>query len=169
MKKILFVVVLIFCLLTTTETAYSYFEEEKTPSLGDSGELYVISQSMIKNEGNLIPKGCVLGINDTYSIIFKYQLLVEGSVTLDSSVINLVWENSNLSEEELENVFNFDIKIDHIDDATSNRALFDNQNNDKLVEITIEVTMNSVPELVKYSAPFGDELSFTYLLTVSKP
>ena len=139
MKKILFVTVLIFCLLGTTQTAYGFYEKDKISVLNDQGVLYTINSSTTETTKNLIPMGSVLGINDTYAITYTYQVYIEKGITLDSKIADLTLSNT-----------------------------FSGQTNGELVEITIRVSMNNIEELHNITTNFSQNLSFSYLLTVSK-
>ena len=168
MKKILFVAVLIFCLLTTTQTAYAYFDDDRTTVLEASEQLYSLQPQLVNQGEFLIPLGSVLGEDDTYYYIFQYEAIIEDGVTLDSDLANVVWENSSFSEEELNELFNFDIQIDHLGDTSFSKGLLYERTEGEIVEITITVSMNNIDLLYNSNTTFGQELSFDYLLTVSK-
>jgi hypothetical protein len=168
MKKILFVVVLIFCLLGTTQTAYSYFDNEQVSILNEEGELYKITKSTSSQDRNLIPLGAVLGINDTYSYIYHYEVYVEKGMELQNTIDHLSLENSVLTDKELNEVFDFSITVDHVKDVELSNGLFEGKTAGELIHITIEITMNSVQEITLLSTNLGHDLSFTYLLTLSK-
>lgn len=168
MKKILFVMVLIFCLLGTTGTAYSYYEDSQISVLNENGEMYKITKTTSTNEKNLIPMGSILGMNDTYSLVYNYEVYVEKGMEIQSEIEDLVLEDSNLTEEQLSEVFSFTMEVEHIKDVELSNGLFSESTEGELLHIRIEVTMNSLEDTLLSSADFNNELSFTYLLTVSK-
>lgn len=168
MKKILFIVVLIFSILTTTTSAYAYFDEENTPVLTADERLYVLDPQLVTQNKYLIPESSLLGVNDTYTYTFKYEAIVENNVDLESEITNIVWSNSNLSDEELNALFNFEIQIDHIETVSISNGLFSQTTSGELVEISVNVSMNNIALLHNYDTQLGDDLSFSYLLTVSK-
>ena len=168
MKKILFTAVLIFCFLTTTQTAYAYLEDDKVTVLEANEDYYVLTPQLVNQKENLIPLGAVLGENDTYYYTFKYQVIIEEDVFLASDIINTVWDNSNLSEDILSKLFNFDIQIDQLKNTNISQGFLQEQSTGKLIEITVTVSMNDIDTLYNNTTKMGQELSFDYLLTVSK-
>lgn len=169
MKKILFFAVLIFCLLGTTQKAYSYFDDSSITILNEDGELYIINETSNTTKKHLIPTGCILGDNDTYYVTYQYEVYIEKGINVESLVKNIVLEGSTLTDIELEQLFNFDITIDHVKDVTLSQGMFMDTTDGELLHITIEVTMNNMYYLNNSSTTFGHNLTFTYLLTVSKP
>jgi hypothetical protein len=169
MKKLLFITVLIFCLLGTTQTAYSYFDSSTPTILNEDGQLYTIIESSNKSSKQLIPLGCILSEDETYYIIYQYDVYIEKGMNIESAVTNLALEGSSLNEEELNKLFNFDILIDHRKDVQLSHGMFYDNSNGELVHIIIEVTMNNIDDFNNSSTIVGQNLSFTYLLTVSKP
>lgn len=167
MKKILIVLVLIFSLFTTTEKAYSYFEENQTPTITNEDNLYVLNETLNTNEKSLIPTTSVLGVNDTHSIIFQYEIVVEKDITLTPDVLNLVLENSELQSQELNEIFNFYLRIDHKEDTVLREGLFTQSTEGEVVVLTVEITMNDTQYSEYFRTNLGDNLSFDCILTVS--
>ena len=167
MKKILFIMVLVFSIFTTTETAFAYFEQENTPVLEADDRLYVLNPKLVSEGKYLVPEGAILGVNDTYYYTFTYEVIIEKGVELDSSISSITWNNSNLNDEELRSLFNFDFEIDHVKDVGISNGLLQETSDGELVEINVIVSMNDIALLHNYSTQLGDELTFSYLLTVS--
>ena len=167
MKKILFIVVLIFSILTTTETAFAYFDKESTPVFNSDERLYVLNPQLITQNKYLVPEGSVLGMNDTYYYTYKYEVIVEKGVTLDSSISDITWNNSNLSNDELTQVFNYDISYNYIKDVNISNGLFQETTDGELIEITVLVSMNDLALFYNNELNLGDELSFSYIFTAS--
>ncbi len=167
MKKILFIVVLIFSILTTTETAFAYFDKENTPVLKADDRLYVLNPQLVTQNKYLVPEGAILGVNDTYHYTFKYEVIAEKGVDIDSSITKIIWNNSNLDDEELYQLFNFEINVINIKDTSISNGLLKETTDGELLEITVTVSMNNIALLHNYETELGDELSFNYLLTVS--
>lgn len=168
MKKILFVSVLIFCLLASTQTAYAYFEQESIRVLDQDGELYQITENTNQSNKTLIPTGAILGVNDTYTLTYTYQVYVEKGVDLSSEVLNIKWGEHLLTDIDAENVYRFDVSVDHIKDVQISQGLFTENTTGELVEITVNITMNDVENIHDLMSNYGDVLTFDYVLTVSK-
>ncbi len=168
MKKMILVMVLIFCLLTTTQTAYGFFKQDEKIVIGTENEIYKIKQTMGNATNKLIPLGSVLKEGDTYYKTFKYEVYVEDGVNLESEITNIDLENSDYTSEELNLIFNFDMRIDHIKTVQISNGLFSDTTEGELVQITVTISMNNLEIIDNPSTMHGHNLSFSYLLRVSK-
>ena len=168
MKKIILVAVLIFSLLSSTEIAYSYFNDSSNQMLNEDNPLYVINQTIGNNSKNLIPKGSVLGVNDTYEITFKYEIVIEKGVNIESDITNAFMENTQYTSEELMTMFNFDVEFDHIEDITIKQGIFSDTTEGQLVNVCIKISMNNANDFNNSVLMLGGNLNFTYRLRVSK-
>ena len=168
MRKILFIVVLIFCLLTTTQTAYAYFDKDTIQVLNEDGELYKLTEISSNDYQELIPQGSILGVNDTYTLTYKYEVYIEDGIHLDSQIDNIKWGEYLLNDSDLKEIYNFAIRIESLKDVELSQGLFTESTTGELLEITITVTMNDCENLNNIVTYYECDLSFDYLLTVSK-
>lgn len=167
MKKIITFMVLIFSLLATTQVGYSYFEESNGFVMSEENPLYVINQVSLDSTKSLIPTGARLGENDTYTITFTYEVTIEEGISLDTYIDNVALMNNSLNEDTLNEVFNFDITVDHKEYVTLDNGLFKEGYEGEVITITVDVTMNDLEFFEDYDLLYGENLTFSIVLSVS--
>ena len=94
-------------------------------------------------------------------------MIIEQGVSLESEITNILWLNSNLNEESLNMLFNFDIEMSTIKEVTISNGIFNDSTLGELVQVTIVVSMNNISLLSDSETLLGQDLSFDYLLNVS--
>lgn len=169
MKKIIFVTVLIFCLLSGTELAYSYFEESNDIVLDHENQLYTLDETFSSANQKLIPVGSVLKEMDTYYLVFKYEVIVEENMDLAASIENLSLNDNISNLAYLSDVFTFDISFDHVENIQIGQGLFQDGKTAEKIEITVTISMNDIQDTQYYKDIYNSFLSYSLLLRVSKP
>lgn len=168
MKKILLVLVLIFILLGTSQKVISFFEEETEVILHENNSLYQLNVTTNNDTSRLIPRTALLGVNDTYEIVYKYEIYVEDNVNLLSEIKNLQILDSSLKAQKINDLLNIDISFEHIDDEEITTNYNGEQINAHLVKIYVRFTLNDIKDTDLMAELQGKTVSFDYLLTVSK-
>lgn len=168
MKKMLLVLVLIFILLGTSQKVISFFEEETEVILHENNSLYQLNVTTNSDTNRLIPRTALLGVNDTYEIIYKYEIYVEDNVDLLSEITDLQILDSSLKAQKINDLFNFDISFEHFENEQITTRSNGEDVNAHLVKIYVKLTMNDIKDYAVYKEISGKTLNFTYLLTISK-
>jgi len=168
MKKMLLVLVLIFILLGTSQKVISFFEEDSEVILHEDNSLYQLNVTTNSDTSRLIPRTALLGVNDTYEIVYKYEVYVEDNVDLLSEIKNLQISDSSLEAQKINDLFNIEVSLEHIHDQQISTNSNGNEVNAHLVKIYLIFTMNDVKDTDLYAQVRGEEISFDYLLTISK-
>jgi hypothetical protein len=168
MKKILLVLVLIFILLGTSQKVISFFEEETEVVLHENNSLYQLNVTTNSDTSRLIPRTALLGVNDTYEIVYKYEIYVEDNVDLLSEIKDLQILDSSLKAQKINDLFDFEISFEHIENQKITTSSNGEEVNAHLVKIYVRIAMNDLKDRTLYTEIAGKTLNFTYLLSISK-
>ena len=168
MKKILLVLVLIFILLGTSQKVISFFEEETEVVLHENNSLYQLNVTTNSDTSRLIPRTALLGVNDTYEIVYKYKIYVEDNVDLLSEIKDLQILDSSLKAQKINDLFDFEISFEHIENQKITTSSNGEEVNAHLVKIYVRIAMNDLKDRTLYTEIAGKTLNFTYLLSISK-
>ena len=169
MKKIIFVTVLIFCLLTSTEVAYSWFEEENNLVLNGENPLYTITQTVSNSYESLIPEDAILKDDDTYSITYQYEVIVEDGVSLETEITEVFFDENKSNFASLDGIFNFEFSLDHVETVNISNGWFSDTTIGEKVVISLTITMNNNEDIEQFSEVCYGNVNFTFVLRVSKP
>ena len=161
MKKIILSLILIFFVSISTVRVYGYYDDLNTPYLSENSKSIRIVQKMSSNKGKeLVPRGVILGVNDTEEIVFTYKVFIQNGISFEYYINNITINNDILSEE-LEDLFNFEIKIVKLEKENIQANLFDEKLEGNYYEITVTLSMNMPTEEQFYSIS-GQQLRFEF-------
>lgn len=168
MKKILTVVVLFFIILGSSQIGSSYFKESNASDLSNEKPLYMINEVVSNNKERLIPLGAIKAENDTYKVTFHYEITVEKDMDIHTSIknislINGMNEETKFEDITLEDLFRFDITVEHKEDVELDEGLFKEGTAGEVLTITVEVMINNLEDFTNYQALNGNTLTFTLL------
>lgn len=166
MKKIVILVVLIFCLLPTTEYAYSFVNNQDSIVLNSDQSLYHFYEEINNENQTLIPIGALLKENDTYYLRYSYQVYIEEGMNYDVSIEDIKSSVSGISDEDLDQLFNFQVNVDQGVTVQTSSGLLTNSQSAYLVQITILVSMNDIPQFEQYDELMNNQIDFRISLHV---
>lgn len=169
MKKLLFVTVLIFSLLITTQTAYAYWEDSDQVVIDESNQLYVIEETLSNSGLKLIPINAILKPGDTHEVFYTYSITVEESVDFDYGVENIKILNSTGKSVSLDDYFEFETTIDHYEKVRISNNLFGDDIYGYQYQISVKITMTHDDGTIDYRPIYGQQIGFSFFLRVSKP
>ena len=161
MKKLLISLVLIFFISISTMKAYAYYEDANTHYVTEDRPELLLNQQMLTEEGKqLVPRGSILGVNDTEEIVFEYQVFVQNGLELNVEESNLRF--NGLEKEEVEGLFDFSYDIKILDQDTLHTNLFDGSEEGYFALVTLTVSMNT-PSVEQYQSIANTVLTFDVL------
>ncbi len=159
MKKLILSLVLIFLIPTSFTRIYSYQQDVNTPHINADNTHVLISQIMETAEGNtLVPTGAILGVGDVEEVTFTYVIFIQDGVDFTCDVDNLNI-NDQIVSADIENLFNFDVNFEKLEDDTLQLDLFDTGQEGYYIEVTVVLSMN-FPSQEQYIQISGQQLSF---------
>jgi hypothetical protein len=159
MKKLILSLVLIFLIPTSFTRIYSYQQDVNTPHINADNTHVLISQIMETAEGNtLVPTGAILGVGDVEEVTFTYVIFIQDGVDFNCDVDNLNI-NDQIVSADIENLFNFDVNFEKLEDDTLQLDLFDTGQEGYYIEVTVVLSMN-FPSQEQYIQISGQQLSF---------
>ena len=161
MKKLLISLVLIFFISISTMQAYAYYEDANTHYVTEEHRELLLTQKMVTEEGKrLVPKGSILGVDDTEEVVFEYKVFVQNGLELNVEESNLRF--NGLKNEEVEALFDFsyDSKILNQDNLHTN--LFEASEEGYFVQVTLTVSMNT-PSVGQYQSIANTVFTFDVL------
>jgi hypothetical protein len=148
-----------FFVFTSTTFVYSEFKPTDGTVFASSSDQYVITKKLSGPSGvNLVPVGAIRGVNDVYYLDFTYDVYVKENLQLNVEVSNLSFSNKQITEEELQKIFNFDITLQNVIDDQKNYL-----GNDTYVHkvITIRVSMNEPDSMELMENIIGGKLTYS--------
>lgn len=163
MKKIILSLILIFFVSISTVRVYGYYDDINTPYLSENVTTIKIVEKMSSNKGKeLVPNGVILGINNTEEIVYTYKVFIQNGISFEYYISNITINNEMLSKD-LEDLFNFEIKIEKLEKENIQASLFDEKLEGNYYEITVTLTMNMPTEEQFYSIS-GQQLRFEFVV-----
>lgn len=161
MKRLLISVVLIFFIFSTSSIVYTEVKGSTDPFLEDSSDFYLTSQKLqSKNNSTLVPTGVIQGVNDVYFIEYQYELLIKEGTDLHSSVKNLAFNNADLDNETIEQLFNFEFSYEVVETINYHEDLFGAGVDADRIIVTLIITMNEPNSYELFEIIAGNQLSF---------
>ena len=163
MKKIILSMILIFFVSISTVRVYGYYDDIDTPYLSENTKSIQIVEKMSSNNGKeLVPSGVIMGIHDTEEIVYTYKVFIQNGVSFEYYINNITVNNEILSEE-LEDLFNFEIKVEKLEKENIQAELFEEKLEGNYYEITVTLSMNMPTEEQFYSIS-GQQLRFEFIV-----
>lgn len=159
MKKLILSLVLIFFISLSFVRIYSYSEDLNTPQITSEKTHLLISQKLETDEGKeLVPRGAILGENDTEEVVFTYIIFVQEGIEIDY-YINNIEINEEIVSNDFIGLFDFEFEIDSLGSDTIQIDLFGEKQEGYYLEITLILSMN-FPTYEQYFQIAGQQLSF---------
>ena len=159
MKKLILSLVLIFFISLSSLKIYSYSKDMNTQYITNENTHIVISQNLETEEGKqLVPKGAILGVDDTEEMIFTYKIFVQEGMEIDYNITNIEINNEIVSSE-ISDLFEFEFEVDSIELDSLQLELFEGEQAGYFIEITVILSMN-FPTEEQYLLVAGQELNF---------
>ncbi len=154
-----------FFVFTSTMIVYASTITENNV-LNQPSDFYLINSTLKSNEDvKLVPITSVLGKGDVHYVTFQYELLVKEDLMLNAQVLNLSFSNNNITEEELQKIFNFDITMQTVNEQTN---IFHEENYQKII-VNVQVSMNEPDTVELMNKLINENLSFEmYFYVISK-
>lgn len=161
MKNILLRIVLVFFVFTSSTAVYAQVESNDDLYIDEAGDFYLVEQQLVGQPGqSLVPRGVILGENDVYYIEYQYEAIVKEGMELQVLIEDLMFSNSNLTQEELEQVFYFDITMTPIEVLDYHEHMFSSVETAQRVEVTVQVSMELPETYELYQQIVGEQLTF---------
>ncbi len=162
MKKLFFSLVLMFFVLVGSVRVYGFYQDTKITQLTEVKTHQLLSQNLItNNDKNLVPKGSILGVNDTEEFVFEYQVFVQKDLEIEYDVENLTINNQEVSED-LVNLFNFDFEHVLIREDSIQTDLLTGNEEGYFVKVILRVSMNE-PTYDQYQLIANQSMNFDIL------
>ncbi|MFP4479203.1 MAG: hypothetical protein ACLFPM_07195 [Candidatus Izemoplasmatales bacterium] len=162
MKKLFFSLVLMFFVLVGSVRVYGFYQDTKITQLTEVKTHQLLSQNLItNNDKNLVPKGSILGVNDTEEFVFEYQVFVQKDLEIEYDVENLTINNQEVSED-LVNLFNFDFEHVLIREDSIQTDLLTGNEEGYFVKVILRVSMNE-PTYEQYQLIANQSMNFDIL------
>ena len=159
MERILIFIVLIFFIFTATDIVYTNVKADDA-FLEDASDYYMVDQRLTEGNGNtLIPKGAIQGVNDVYYVEFQYEIILKEGKELESSIEQL-WISNSVSQEMLEEIFNFEFEYEEVNTLDYREHLFRESVSASVVIVTLRVSMNEPATYEVFQQLIGRDLSF---------
>jgi len=159
MKKLFISLVLIFLFSLSSMKIYAMRDNQSILHLTEGHKHEVISQDMKTMDGKLlVPKGAILGVDDTEEVIFKYVVFVQYGVQVEYYIDNIEI-NDKLASSEISELFDFEFQTNVVKNEGIQIELIDGHEAGYYVEISLIVTMN-FPTHEQYLILGGQQLSF---------
>lgn len=163
MKKLILSLVLVLFISTSFMKVYSYYEEINTPDITESNTHILISQNMNTEDGKyLVPKGAVLGVDDTEKIVFTYEVFVQKGIKINYEIENIMINNEVVSSE-ITDLFEFEFEEKIYQNDILDIDIFNEDQVGYYEEITLTLSMNS-PTEEQYFQIAQQQLSFEIML-----
>ncbi len=162
MKKLLLSLVLVFFLSLSFFRIYAISEDLGTDYITDQQGFLLIEQNLESEEGkSLVPKGVILGVNDTEELVFTYQVFIQDGIKIDYYIENIKINNEIVSED-IANLFEFEFEIKAIQFDSIQTEVIGESHTGFHAEITLTLTMKTPTEEQFYFVA-NQELSFEVL------
>ncbi|QWC00166.1 hypothetical protein KHQ88_00965 [Mycoplasmatota bacterium] len=166
MKKLLFSLVLMFFVFIGTVRVYGFYQDTKVTQLTEVKTHQLLTQNlMTDNDKNLVPKGSILGVNDTEEFVFEYQVFVQKDLEIEYTV-NDIRINQEEVNEDISNLFNFDFEYELIKEDSIQTQLLTASQEGYFVKITLTVSM-SEPTYQQYQLIANQAMNFDVLFSVN--
>jgi|GEM_PF-3675232 hypothetical protein len=138
MKRLVTLLVLMFFVFSGTMIIYAS-SITHDDVLASPSDFYLVESKLVSPENaTLVPIGTIRSVNNVYYIDFTYELVIKEGLALHSEVYELHFSDSSVSDEELREIFNFDIT-----QSTSNELNTLVSNGDyQSVIVNVRVSMN---------------------------
>ena len=167
MKKLLLSLVLIFFLSLSFFRIYAISEDLETDYITNRNRFILVKQNLESEEGkNLVPKGVILGVNDTEEIVFTYIVFVEDGIKIDYYIENIKI-NNEIASEDIADLFEFSFEIKAIQFDSIQTEVIGQRHTGFQAEITLTLTMES-PSEEQFYLIANQELSFEVLFKCSE-
>ncbi|QMS84628.1 hypothetical protein [Candidatus Xianfuyuplasma coldseepsis] len=161
MKNILLRVVLVFFVFTSSTAVYAQVESNDDLYIDEAGDFYIVEQQLVGEPGqSLVPQGVILGENDVYYIEYGYQVIVKEGMELQVLIEDLLFSNSNVAQEDLEQVFHFDISTTVVETLEYYEHMFSGVDTAQVVDVTVQVSMELPGTYELYQQIVGEQLAF---------
>ena len=159
MKKLILSLVLIFFITLSSKRIYSYSQEINTKAIDNDNTHIVVSSDVSFGDGKkLIPRGAILGIDDTKEITYTYTLFVQDNIEIDYFVNSMEIDGEEIAPE-LSNLFDFEFKMEKVEYTSIHVGLFDEGHSGFYVEVSLVLSMD-FPTEEQYDQISGKQLSF---------
>ena len=159
MKKLFISLVLIFLFSLSSMKIYAMRDNESILFLTKGNTHELISQDIETMDGKLlVPKGAILGVNDTEEVIFKYMVFVQYGVQVEYYIDNIEI-NNELASSKISELFDFEFKTNVVKNDGIQIELIDGHEAGYYIEITLIITMD-FPTHEQYLILGGQQLNF---------
>lgn len=160
MKRILTNLVLIFFIFSSTTVVYASVQKDDVV-LDELSDLYIANE-VLRSDRNasLIPEGAIQGVNDVYYIEYEYELIVKEGTNVYSDVRDLFMRTSDIDEETLKEVFNFEFTTEVVESLDYTEHLFGETINANRVVVTLTISMNEPETYEIFQQIVGGQLQF---------
>ena len=160
MKRILTNLVLIFFIFSSTTVVYASVKSDDVV-LDELSDLYIANE-VLRSDHNasLIPEGAIQGVNDVYYIEYEYELIVKEGTNVYSDVRDLFMRTSDIDEETLFEVFNFEFETEIIESLDYTEHLFGETISANRVIVTLRISMNEPTTYEIFEQIVGGQLQF---------
>lgn len=165
MKKLFFSLVLMFFVCMGSVRVYGFYQDTKITQLTDVNTHQLLAQSLVTDEHkNLVPKGSILGINDTEEFVFEYQVFVQQNLEIEYTIDHLSIMDQAI-DEELVYLFNFEFESSVIEKDSIQTDLLLGSIDGYFLNITLTITMNE-PTHDQFQLIANQPLSFDVIFSV---
>lgn len=160
MKRILTNLVLIFFIFSSTTVVYASVKKDDVV-LDELSDLYIANE-VLRSDSNatLIPEGAIQGVNDVYYIEYEYELIVKEGTNVYSDVRDVFMRTSDIDEETLMEVFNFEFTTEVIETLDYTEHLFGETIEANRVVVTLRISMNEPATYEIFEQIVGGQLQF---------
>jgi hypothetical protein len=168
MKKITILLGFVFLFFTST-IAVSAYNSPSDYYLEQEKDIIQVNEMLqLNGEKNLIPLTAVLKQNDTYEIVYQYEVFYQEDYAFDVLVDSLAYSVEGLEEQRLNELFNIDVQVDILDHQLyDDNVLFDDVFASKAI-VTISVTMNEPNTVNEYKTLVLGQLYFDVNFSIIK-
>jgi len=167
MNKLFISLVLVFFISMSSIRVYVFSKEMKHPIIAtQSGHINIEKEMLTESNKLLVPKGSILGVNDTEHIVYSYIVFIKDGIELDFYIDNIEINNKFVSQD-VSDLFEFEIEIKELEKSSDPLEFLNGNNDGYYVEILVILSMNS-PTVDQYKLIAGQDLSFKIFFESSK-
>lgn len=162
MKKLILGLVLVFLISISFVRVYSFNLDEDVLTISQSNPHIIISQNTNMNGGKyLVPKGAILGVDDTDKIVYTYKVYIQDNVDFKYYIENIMINQQHVSND-ISDLFEFEISGKVLNQKTNFIDLLTEKEDGYYIEIEVILSMR-YPNEEQFLLISGQDLSFEIL------
>lgn len=161
MKNIMRSLVLIFFIFSSTTVVYSQIKKPDEVYLNAISDYYLVDEALVSNAAStLVPVGAIRGLHDVYYVEYQYEVVVKKGMELQVSIEDLFFNQNDISQEDLQQTFQFDVTKTVTEELGYNDHLFAQDEVAQRIIVTVRVSMMEPSTNDLYDNLVGGQLMF---------